>query len=122
MEIEQAIRTLRALASGLDPEDSQPVEPGSFLLRPEVVRALNRALSSLVHEEERAKNKPANAGRYWSAEEDAKVCEEVRQGIAFHEIAKSHNRTVGSIVSRLVKLGQIVPKRPPKEAPEIGAR
>ncbi len=116
MEIEQAIQILRALAGGLDPETSHPVEAGSILLRPLVVRTLNRALSSLVHEQERARSKPPNAGRYWSAEEDAKVCEEVRQGIDFHEIARSHNRSVGSIVARLVKLGQIAPKRSPKEA------
>lgn len=116
MELHEAIQVLRALAGGIDPENSQPVESGSILLRPQIVKALNRALSSLVHEEERTKNKPANAGRYWSSEEDAKICDEVRQGIDFHQIAKTHNRTVGSIVARLVKLGKIAPQRRSKPA------
>lgn len=116
MEIQEAIQVLRVLASGLDPENSQPLEAGSILLRPQVIKTLNRALSALVHEEERAKNKPSNAGRYWSDEEDTKICDEVRQGIDFHQIAKTHNRTVGSIVARLVKLRKIAPKRPPTEA------
>jgi hypothetical protein len=116
MEIQEALPVVRALAGGMDPETSQPLEQGSILLRPQVVKALNRALSALTQQEARERNKPANAGKYWSNEEDAKICEEVRQGIDLHEIAKSHNRSVGSIVTRLVKLGKIAPKSSPNQA------
>jgi hypothetical protein len=44
--------------------------------------------------------------------EDEQVCEELRKGIDFHQIAKTHNRTIGSIVARLVKLGKIGPDTP----------
>ena len=116
MEIQEALTVMRALAGGVDPETSQPLEADSILLRPQVVKALNRALSTLAQQEARERNKPSNAGRYWSHEEDTKVCEEVRQGIDLHEIAKSHNRSVGSIVTRLVKLGKIAPKTSPNQA------
>ena len=46
----------------------------------------------------------AKAGKPWSRAEDALACEELRRGIDFHQIAKTHNRSVGSIVARLVKL------------------
>jgi hypothetical protein len=92
------------------------VATDSILLKPQVVKTLNRALSALNREADRERNKPPNAGKYWSSEEDAKICEEVRQGIDLHEIAKSHNRSVGSIVTRLVKLGKIAPKASPTQA------
>lgn len=53
-------------------------------------------------------------GRKWIHTEDAQVCEEGRSGTDFHEIAKTHNRSVGSIVARLVKLGKIA--APPAKA------
>jgi hypothetical protein len=80
-----------------------------------VIKALNRSINALVHEEQREKNKPAKAFKAWSQAEIAQVCEEVRKGMDFHEIAKAHNRTVPAIVARLVKLGKIVPP-PPKVA------
>jgi|HubBroStandDraft_6_1064221.scaffolds.fasta_scaffold1378875_1 hypothetical protein len=116
MDTQEALQTVRALASGLDPETQQPVSVDSLLLRPQVVKALNRALSALVQQEEWERTKPANAGRYWSHEEDNKVCDELRQGLPFEEIAKLHSRTVSSIVARLVKLEKIAPKPPANSA------
>jgi hypothetical protein len=72
-------------------------------------------LGALLQSEERERSRPANAGRYWSRQEDAQVCAEVRRGIDFHEIAKTHNRTVPSIVARLVKLGEIKPTTSPRQ-------
>jgi hypothetical protein len=116
MEIQEALKVIRALASGTDPETSQPLGADSILLKQQVVKALNRGLSALVQQEEWERTKPANAGKYWSREEDAKACEELRQGIDLNEIAKLHNRTVSSILARLVKLGKIAPKTPPQAA------
>jgi hypothetical protein len=65
--------------------------------------------------EERLRNKralPSKAGKSWSRAEDQQVCEELRRGIDFHQIAKTHNRSVGSIIARLVKLGKIGPDTP----------
>lgn len=116
MELPEAVTVVRALASGVDPQDSKALPDSSILRRAQIVTALNKALTALVQAEERARTRPANAGRYWSKEEDAKVCEEVRSGMDFQRIAKAHNRTVGSIVARLVKLGRISPSSPLPQA------
>jgi hypothetical protein len=116
MEIEEALTIMRALAGGMNPETREALEVESICRKPQVVKALNRALGALVQQQERARSRPGNAGRYWSREEDAQVCAEVRQGIDFHEIAKSHNRSVPSIVARLVKLGEIRPAASPHKA------
>jgi len=109
MENQEALAIMRGLASGMNPETGVALEAGSICRQPQVVKALNRALGALLQLEQREQHRPAHAGNYWSREEDAQVCAEVRRGIDFHEIAKSHNRTVPSIVARLVKLGEIRP-------------
>jgi hypothetical protein len=116
MEIQDAVTIMRALAAGVDPDGGAALEAGSLCRRPQVVKALNRALGALIQLQQREQSRPVNAGRYWSREEDAQVCAEVRKGIDFHEIAKAHNRSVGSIVARLVKLGEIKPAASPPEA------
>jgi hypothetical protein len=50
---------------------------------------------------------PKNAAKAWSNQEDAQVCDELRRGMNFERIAQIHNRTNGSIVARLVRLGKI---------------
>jgi len=117
MDNQEAIKITRALASGLDPENGAPLEDNTLCRRPQVVKALNRALGALVQLEQREREKPPNAGRYWSRAEVAQLCEEIRKSTDFHQIAKAHNRTVGSIVARLVKLGKIAtPRTPPSES------
>jgi hypothetical protein len=77
---------------------------------PRAVRALNRAVLALEFQEarEHARNSlPANAGKPWSNTEDAQICEELRRGVNFQEIARTHGRTLGSIVARLIRLGKI---------------
>jgi len=117
MELQEALQIMRALASGVDPENGEALDPNSIYRRTKIVTALNRGLAALVQQEERARNRPANAGKYWSREEDAQVCEELKNGTDFQQIAKQHNRSVGSIVARLVKLGKISSSgSPPKAA------
>jgi len=121
MEIEQAIKIIRALANGVHPESGAVLEEASICHTPDVIKALNRALAGLVAQEERDKRRPRNAGKSWSHEEDAQICEELRQGIDFNQIAQTHNRSLAAILARLVKLGKITPEKsgqlfPPKVA------
>jgi len=121
MEIEQAIQVIRALANGVHPESGAALEENSICRTPEAVKALNRALAALIAQDERERRKPANAGKSWSREEDAQVCEELRQGVDFNQIATTHNRSLAAILARLVKLGKITPEKsgnlfPPKVA------
>ena len=114
MDIAETLKIIRALANGADPSGKN-LEENSVCRKPEIVKALNRAISSLVQEQKRESRKPTNAFRSWTRAEDAQVCEEVRNGKDFHDIAEAHNRTVPSIVARLVKLGKITAV-PPKAA------
>lgn len=121
MEILEAIKIMRSLANAVDPETEAPLPDDSVCRKPLAVRALNRALAALVAQEERERNRPSNAGRAWTRTEDEQVCEELRQGTDFNEIAKTHNRSIAAILARLVKLGKIKPKQsgelfPPKVA------
>lgn len=113
MEIGEALKIMRALADGVNPETGEVLTADAVYLP--VVRALHRSVRALEYVEERERSKktqPANAGKSWSRAEDEQVCEELRRGIDFNQIAKTHNRTVGSIIARLVKLGRIGPNTP----------
>jgi hypothetical protein len=50
---------------------------------------------------------PQNAGKAWTREEEQNDLRCAASGHIFQAIAKAHNRTVGSIVARLVRLGKI---------------
>jgi hypothetical protein len=115
MEIQEALRVMRALADGVNPGTGEALTADALYQNPPVVRAFHRAVSALEYLQERERCKktpPANAGKSWSRAEDQQVCEELRRGIDFQQIAKAHNRTIGSIVARLVKLGKIGPNTP----------
>jgi len=111
MEIQEAIRMIRALADGVNPDTGEILTEDSICRNPKAVMALNRALAALVTQQQRELKKPGSAGKYWERAEDEQVCEELRKGMDFNEIAKTHHRTVPSIVARLVKLGKIVPDK-----------
>jgi hypothetical protein len=111
MNTEEALKIIRALANGKNPENDQALEMSSICRQPLIIKALNRSIAAMVAAQERDRNRPAHAFRAWTRSEDAQVCEEVRKGIPLDEIAKTHNRTVGSIVVRLVKLGKISAQR-----------
>jgi hypothetical protein len=111
MEIQEAIKVIRALADGVQPETREALKDDSVCRNPQVVMALNRALAALVTQEQRELKKPASAGQYWSRAEDKQVCEELRKGMNFDDIAKAHNRSVPSIIVRLLKLGKIAPDK-----------
>ncbi len=115
MDIPEALKIMRGLANAMDPETGKELDQNSICRQPPVVKALNRAISALAHEQKREQRKPANAFRSWTRTEDAQVCEAVRNGMDFHDIAKAHNRTLPSIIARLVKLGKIT-AAPPKAA------
>jgi hypothetical protein len=121
MELAAAIPVIRALANGVHPKTGTALEESSVCRLPEAIKALNRALAALVAQHERQQRRPGNTGARWSREEDAEVCEELRQGTDFNQIAKTHNRSLAAILARLVKLGKIAPEKsghlfPPKVA------
>jgi len=94
MDIQEALKIMRALANGTKPENGEALEESSVCRQPQTVRALNRAISALVAEQGRETKRPRNAFRTWTRAEDAQVCEELRKGMDFNDIAKAHDRTI----------------------------
>jgi hypothetical protein len=110
MEIREALTIVRMLADGVHPETGEVLQADYLYNHPQAVRALHRAIGALEFQDERERTKkflPSNAGKPWSNQEDAQICEELRRGRTFEQIAQIHNRTNGSIISRLVRLGKI---------------
>ena len=113
MEIGEALKIMRALADGVNPETGEVLTADAVYQYPPVVRALHRRCAhwnrgrTRTFQESRCRRMRASPGRAPKIEQ---VCEELRRGIDFHQIAKTHNRTIGSIIARLVKLGKIGPK------------
>ena len=102
MEIQEALRIMRALADGVNPGTGEALMADAVYQNAPVVRAFLRAVGALeyLQERERSRKTPAaTGGTSWSRAEDQQVCEELRRGIDFHQIAKTHNRPIGSIVA-----------------------
>jgi hypothetical protein len=51
MDIQEAVKNLRALANEIDPDSGQTLAADSIYLRPPAIKALNRALSAGQHEQ-----------------------------------------------------------------------
>jgi hypothetical protein len=110
MEIEEALAVIRKLADGIHPETGATLPADNLYQHPQAVRAMHRAMGALEFQAEREharKFLPRNAGKPWSHQEDAEIRDEIRRGISFERIAQIHNRTNGSIIARLVRLGKI---------------
>jgi hypothetical protein len=113
MEIADALKIVRVLSDGVNPYTGEILQSESICQNPRTLRALHRAVEALERmqsRERRNRSLPENAGESWSHEEDRQVCDELRAGVDFRNIAKTHGRTVLAITSRLVKLGMIPPK------------
>lgn len=117
MELEEAIKIIRALADGVNPETGEVLPDNSVCRAPQPVKALNRALGALTTQLERERNRPQNARKTWTRAEDEQVCEELRLGNDFNQIAKIHSRSVPAIVARLIKLGKVTPSKPSRVFP-----
>jgi hypothetical protein len=76
MEIQEALRIMRALADGVNPGNGEALMPDTVFQDAPVVRAFHRAVSALEYLQERERSRktpPANAGKSWSRAEDQQV-------------------------------------------------
>lgn len=103
MEKPEAIRIIKALANGVDPETSEALASNSPYQKPEVLQALFFALKVL----EGNPNRPENVGKPWDKTEDELLCQHFDSGVAVKELALEHKRSRNAIRSRLVKLGKV---------------
>ncbi len=110
MDNQRAHEIISALADGHNPYTGEVFSHDSVFQNPETTRALFAAadaLSAKIRTAERKKGLPKNAGNPWGQDETNQLVQEFDQGINIIEIAKTHERTVGSIRSKLVQLGKI---------------
>jgi len=110
MDPQRAVGILAALADGTDPVTGEVFSADSPYQNPDVVRALHAAIAALQSRAaaaERSSSLPDNAGKAWSTAEEQLLVQNFDAGMSEPELAKAHQRTKGSIRSRLVRLGKI---------------
>ena len=104
MNIDRAKEIVSALAEGIDPTTGEVLPEDSVYNKGEVVRALYTVLDRLETVNPK-RSLPKNAGKPWSADEDAKLRSCFESGMSKKELCAEFERTSGSISSRLVRLG-----------------
>ncbi|CAG1008574.1 hypothetical protein BURK1_03547 [Burkholderiales bacterium] len=117
MEREDLMRHLAGWRDGVDPVTGATLPPDHPAQRSDFLRVVCQAIDALASctptapTPARRASTPgpghANAGRPWSAEEDALLAQAHEAGIGVVELARAHGRTPGAITLRLVKLGRI---------------
>ena len=104
MDITRAKEIISALAEGVDPTTGEVLPDNSVCNKGEIVRALYPVLKHL--DEKSSKNSlPANAGKPWTNEDDAKLRTYYEAGMSKKELCAEFERSSGSISSRLARLG-----------------
>ena len=108
MDIQKAKEILSILADGINPITGEALATYDSCNQADVVRALHSVLMEVDKQPKKnPQPQPENAGKPWTTEEDELLLTAYRGGVKASELAKRHKRTNGSIVARLVKLGEI---------------
>lgn len=114
MELQIARQIIDTLAQGIHPITGEAMPEDSPYNAPPVIRALHavsRALegySPAAAEAPRTRRtQPPNAGKAWTAQEDAALETAFDAGIALKQVAQELGRTPFAVEQRLVKLGKI---------------
>lgn len=118
MERETLLRHLAGWRDGVDPATGATLPPDHPAQRTDFLRVVCAAIDALAPARLReaataggslhpAAPPRANAGRPWSAGEDALLAQAHEAGMTIAELARAHERTTGAITARLVKLGRI---------------
>jgi hypothetical protein len=115
MELQIARQIIETLAQGIHPVTGEAMPEDSPYNAPPVIRALHavsRALEAGTGEPpgEPARARrvlPPNAGKAWSAQEDAALETAFDAGIPVKQVAQELGRTPFAVEQRLVKLGKV---------------
>jgi len=98
MEIQEALRIMRALADGVNPGTGEALMGDAVYQNAPVVRAFHCAVGALEYLQERERSRktpPANTGKSWSRAEDQQVCEEYAGELIFTRLRR---RTIEALV------------------------
>jgi hypothetical protein len=110
MNKQERIAILKQLADGIDPYTGERLPEQSPYNHPQTVRALYQAIIAIEKMKDDAsaiQPRLVNAGKPWEQAEDEQLKEAFDQGMSIKELASKHQRTVGAIEARLVKLGKV---------------
>ena len=109
MDIERAKELLSALADGVDPLTGEAPDRDNVCNQPEITRALNTAVQELnkLLKKTKTNNRPKNAGKPWTAEDEAILCKMFDSGASRRELCRQFQRTPGALASRLEQLGRL---------------
>lgn len=114
MELQQARAILQTLAQGMHPVTGVLMDADSPYNEPSVIRALfavDQALAGAdgapVHAPAQRRAGPANQGKPWSPEDDAKLDAAFAAGADLKPLADELGRTTFALEARLVKLGRL---------------
>jgi hypothetical protein len=116
MELQIARQIIDTLAQGIHPVTGEAMPEDSPYNAPPVIRALHvvsRALESAATADDVPRGTrrvgPPNAGKPWSAQEDAALETAFDAGIAIKQVAQELGRTAFAVEQRLVKIGKVAP-------------
>ena len=117
MDRETVLHHLRAWADGVDPSTGLTLPPDHPAQRPDTLRVVFAALALLSSPAPAGPevagatrplaSGPRNAGRAWSADDDATLASGFDAGETIGALAGRLERTRGAISARLVRLGKI---------------
>jgi hypothetical protein len=116
MELQIARQIIDTLAQGIHPITGEAMPDDSPYNAPPVIRALHavsRALDGAspatgpAEESPRRRNQPPNAGKAWSAQEDAALETAFDAGIPLKQVAQELGRTAFAVEQRLIKIGKV---------------
>lgn len=109
MDIERAKELLSALADGVDPLTGEVLDRDNVCNQPEIIRALHTAVQELdrLLKKTKKNNRPKNAGKPWTAEDEAVLCKMFDSGASRWELCRQFQRTPGALASRLEQLGKL---------------
>ena len=113
MQCPDAKAILKALIEGCEPGSREPLPAGSVVHRADVLRALLAGVAALEQVDTRTRRRaalPGNAGRAWSAEEDARLAEAFKASDSPKGLAAKHHRTLRAIEARLQRIGLLDPE------------
>ena len=117
MELQIARQIIDVLAQGIHPITGEAMPEDSPYNAPPVIRALHvvsRALEGTgaappaSEEPSRPRrSQPPNAGKAWTAQEDAALETSFDAGIPVKQVAQELGRTAFAVEQRLIKLGKV---------------
>ena len=110
MDLSEAKNVVSNLIAGINPLTGEFLPSSDSCNQPDVIRALYLLLNAVQEKSEKTKSEkpqPENAGKPWTEEEDALLCQMFDEGTKLKELCEFNKRTSGAIKARLVRLGKI---------------